>query len=82
MRGADDGHHGKADYTGGQRQVRRGLYVFGIASAIVLPIAVYLLLAGGKAAQAGRGILIGYLATPLTAAIVIIPIVVVTLLLH
>ena len=56
------------------------LYLFGIASAIVLPVAVYLLLAGGKAAQIGRGMLIGYLATPLTAVIVIIPIAVVTLL--
>ncbi|WP_238159236.1 hypothetical protein [Mycobacterium sp. MFM001] len=50
------------------------LYSFGVASAIVLPVAGLLLLLGNNAAQVGRGILIGYLATPLTAAIVIIPV--------
>jgi|GEM_PF-1314818 len=58
------------------------LYTFGITSAIVLPVAGLLIMVGDKAAQAGRGILIGYLATPLTAAIVIVPMVVFTQLRH
>lgn len=58
------------------------VFVFGVASAVVLPVAGLLIVFGNKAAQAGRGILIGYLATPLTAAIVIIPIAVVTQLRH
>ncbi|MEO6793915.1 MAG: hypothetical protein ABI253_08630 [Mycobacterium sp.] len=59
------------------------LYVFGIATAVVVPTGFFMSQTGGiKAAQIGRGILIGYLATPLTIALAVIPPVVVTQLLH
>lgn len=59
------------------------LYVFGIATVIVVPTGFFMSQTGGaKAAQIGRGILIGYLATPLTIALAVIPPVVVTQLLR
>lgn len=45
------------------------LYVWGLASVLVLPTGFLLTLARGKVSQVGRGMLIGYLATPLTVAI-------------
>lgn len=60
-----------------------GLYLFGLATVIVVPTGFFMSQTGGpKTAQVGRGMLIGYLATPLTIAIAVIPPVVVTQLLH
>lgn len=60
------------------------LGVFGIATVVVVPTGFFMSQTGGspKVAQIGRGILIGYLATPLTMALAVIPPVVVTQLLH
>lgn len=49
------------------------LFFFALSSVVVLPIGALLSRIGGKAAQVGRGMLIGWLATPLTAAITIVP---------
>jgi hypothetical protein len=57
------------------------LFFFGLATVLVLPTALIMTQSGGKVAQAGRGMLIGYLATPLTIAITVIPITAVHLLL-
>lgn len=45
------------------------LFVWGLATVLVLPIGFLLALGRGKTGQIGRGMLIGYLATPLTATI-------------
>lgn len=59
------------------------LYLFGIATVVVVPTGFFMSQTGGtKTAQIGRGMLIGYLATPLTIALVVIPPVVITQLLH
>lgn len=59
------------------------LYVFGIATALVVPTGFFMSqTGGGKVAQIGRGMLIGYLATPLTIAVTVIPTVIVIQLLH
>ncbi|WP_067966961.1 hypothetical protein [Mycolicibacter icosiumassiliensis] len=59
------------------------LYLFGIATLIVVPTGFFMWQTGGaKVAQIGLGMLIGYLATPLTIALAVIPPVVVTALLH
>lgn len=59
------------------------LYVFGIATVVVVPTGFFMSQTGGvKTAQIGRGMLIGYLATPLTIALAVIPPVVVNQLLH
>jgi hypothetical protein len=58
------------------------LFFFGLASVLVLPIAAIMTQARHKVAQAGRGMLIGYLATPLTAVLAITPVFVITQLLH
>lgn len=50
------------------------LYLLGIATAILVPTGFFMSQTGGtKTAQIGRGILIGYLATPLTIALAVIP---------
>ncbi|MDD7811615.1 hypothetical protein PP713_03435 [Mycobacterium sp. CSUR Q5927] len=58
------------------------LLAFAVASAVALPMGLFMSQLGGTAAQAGRGILIGYLATPLTIALTGIPTLIVTQLLH
>lgn len=59
------------------------LYLLGIATVIVVPTGFFMSQASGvKTAQVGRGMLIGYLATPLTIALAVIPPVVVTQLLR
>lgn len=59
------------------------LYCLGIATVVVVPTGFFMSQARGlKTAQIGRGMLIGYLATPLTIALAVIPPVVVTQLLH
>ncbi|WP_046321165.1 hypothetical protein [Mycobacterium sp. UM_Kg1] len=59
------------------------LYLLGIATLIVVPTGFFMWQTGGvKTAQVGLGMLIGYLATPLTVALVVIPPLVVTQLLH
>lgn len=59
------------------------LYVFGLATAIVVPTGFFMSQSGGiKTAQVGRGMLIGYLATPLTIALAVIPPVVIIQLLR
>lgn len=59
------------------------LYMLGIATLILVPTGFFMWQTGGvKAAQIGLGILIGYLATPLTIALAVIPPVVVTQLLR
>ncbi|OBI04219.1 hypothetical protein A5735_16635 [Mycolicibacter heraklionensis] len=59
------------------------LYLLGIATLIVVPTGFFMWQTGGvKTAQVGLGMLIGYLATPLTVALVVIPPLVFTLLLH
>ncbi|MEB3032573.1 hypothetical protein [[Mycobacterium] nativiensis] len=59
------------------------LYCLGIATVIVVPTGFFMSQSGGaKTAQIGRGILIGYLATPLTIALAVIPPVIVTQLLR
>ena len=59
------------------------LYLFGIATALVVPAGFFMSQTGrGKAAQIGRGMLIGYLATPLTIAVTVIPTLVITQVLH
>ncbi|MEB3021508.1 hypothetical protein [[Mycobacterium] crassicus] len=59
------------------------LYCLGIATVIVVPTGFFMSQANAtKVTQVGRGILIGYLATPLTIALAVIPPVIVTQLLH
>ncbi|MGV0626964.1 hypothetical protein [Mycolicibacter minnesotensis] len=58
------------------------VYFFGAATVVLLPIGFFMSLMSGKAVQIGRGIMIGYLATPLTIAITVIPTVLVLLVLH
>lgn len=58
------------------------LLFFGIASAFAVTAGLFMSQFGGTAAQAGRGILIGYLATPLTIALIGIPTLIVTQVLH
>ena len=59
------------------------LYLLGVATLILVPTGFFMWQTGGvKTAQVGLGILIGYLATPLTIALVVIPTVVVTQLPH
>lgn len=59
------------------------LYVFGIATVILVPTGFFMSQTGGaKAAQIGRGILFGYLATPLTIVLAVIPPAVVIQLVH
>lgn len=58
------------------------LLFFGIASAVAVPTGLFMSQMGGGTAQFGRGILIGYLATPLTVALIGIPTVIVTQILH
>ncbi|MGV0626961.1 hypothetical protein [Mycolicibacter minnesotensis] len=48
------------------------LYFFGAATVLLLPIGFFMSQASGKVAQIGRGILIGYLATPLSIAFFVI----------
>ncbi|KLO26402.1 hypothetical protein ABW16_19770 [Mycolicibacter heraklionensis] len=49
------------------------LMLFGVVSLVVLPSAFFMSQASGRAAQIGRGVLVGYLATPLTAALTVGP---------
>ncbi|QZA08370.1 hypothetical protein K3U94_03350 [Mycolicibacter heraklionensis] len=59
------------------------LYLLGVATLILVPTGFFMWQTGGvKTAQVGLGILVGYLATPLTIALVVIPLVVVTQLLR
>lgn len=59
------------------------LYLLGVATLILVPTGFFMWQTGGaKTAQVGLGILIGYLATPLTIALVVIPSVVITQLLR
>jgi len=58
------------------------LLFFGIASAFAVPAGLFMSQMGGSIAQAGRGILIGYLATLLTIALIGIPTLIVTQILH
>lgn len=59
------------------------LYLLGIATAILLPTGFFMWQTGGaRTAQVGLGILIGCLATPLTIALVVLPPVIVTQVLH
>lgn len=46
------------------------LYSVGLASLLLLPTGFFLTQGRGKVAQVGRGMLIGYLAAPLTIAII------------
>ncbi|HET9877032.1 MAG TPA: hypothetical protein VFQ37_14925 [Mycobacterium sp.] len=55
------------------------LFVFGFLSAVVLPVALIASQTPGGLTPAVRGMLIGYLATPLTAAVTIVPTLVVIL---
>lgn len=52
------------------------LYDVGLASLLVLPTGFFLTRGRGKVAQVGRGMLIGYLAAPLTVAIIAVVILV------
>lgn len=58
------------------------LFFFAIASAVVVPIGLFMSHMPDEIGQAGRGILAGYLATPLTIAITLIPAGVIFLLLN
>ncbi|KLO26355.1 hypothetical protein ABW16_19760 [Mycolicibacter heraklionensis] len=59
------------------------LYLLGVATLILVPTGFFMWQTGGvKTAQVGLGILIGYLATPLTIALAVIPPVVVLQLLR
>jgi hypothetical protein len=58
------------------------LFFFGLASVLLVPTAAIMTQGREKTAQVGRGMLIGYLATPLTAVIAITPVFVVTQVLH
>jgi hypothetical protein len=58
------------------------LFFFGVATVVVVPAALFMREMPGEIGQVGRGMLIGYLATPLTIALTVIPTVVVTQLLH
>lgn len=49
------------------------LLFFGAASVVALVTGFFMSQAAGKCAQVGRGILIGWLATPLTIALTTIP---------
>lgn len=49
------------------------LFFFAIASAVVVPIGLFMSQLPDEIGQAGRGILAGYLATPLTIVIALIP---------
>ncbi|MEO8814050.1 MAG: hypothetical protein ABI307_04765 [Mycobacterium sp.] len=46
------------------------LYSVGLASLLILPTGFFLTQGRGKVAQVGRGMLIGYLAAPLTIVII------------
>jgi ABC-type multidrug transport system permease subunit len=56
------------------------LEAFALATLVVVPIAAIMTQARDKVAQVGRGMLIGYLATPLTIAIAIPAVVIYTVL--
>lgn len=59
------------------------IFFFVIATIVVVPTGLFMRALPDGASQVGRGILIGYLATPLTIAITVIPATVIyQLLLH
>ena len=49
------------------------LFFFAISSAVIVPIGLFMREMPDEIGQAGRGIIAGYLATPLTIAITLIP---------
>lgn len=57
------------------------LFFFAIATVVVVPTGLFLREMPDEVGQVGRGILIGYLATPLTIAVTVIPAAVIFLLL-
>ncbi|CAJ1493848.1 hypothetical protein MU0083_000524 [[Mycobacterium] kokjensenii] len=59
------------------------LYLFGVATLLVIATGFLMAHSGvGRAAHIGRGMLVGYLAAPLTIALVVIPPVLLNQLLH
>lgn len=58
------------------------LFFFAVATAVVVPAGLFLRELPDDSGQVGRGILLGYLATPLTIAVTVIPTLVITQLLH
>lgn len=58
------------------------LFFFAVATAVVVPTGLFLREIPDETSQVGRGLLIGYLATPLTIAITLIPAGVIFLLLN
>src|SRR5690625_3683613 len=59
------------------------LSLFGIATALGVPAGFFMSqTVCGKSTQIGRGMLIAYLATPLTIAVTVIPTLVITQVLH
>ncbi|MFL0178285.1 hypothetical protein [Mycobacterium sp. SMC-15] len=49
------------------------VFFFVIATVVAVPTGLFMRELPGEAGQVGRGILIGYLATPLTIAVTVIP---------
>ncbi|MDD7811616.1 hypothetical protein PP713_03440 [Mycobacterium sp. CSUR Q5927] len=49
------------------------LFFFAVATAVVVPTGLFLREMPEETGQVGRGLLIGYLATPLTVAVTVIP---------
>lgn len=49
------------------------LFFFAIATVVVLPTGLFMREMPDQTGQVGRGLVIGYLATPLTIAITVIP---------